>query len=128
MFVLLMCLLHFLKKTLKMTIKYFNLIEKIIKQFIPIIFAVFINLLDAVTFGTCFFPSILGKTTSLAIDLFLFSTLIIQLILIFMSSFQYGLGTSMAENIPFIHTMTLGVYNSMKESYTVDEVYFSLSF
>lgn len=91
-------------------------------QIIPVIFAVFINLLDAVTFGTCFFPAILGKTSSLAIDLFLLSTLVVQLVLVGMSSFQCGLGTSMAENIPFIHTMALGVYESMKSSHTVDEV------
>jgi hypothetical protein len=92
------------------------------QQIIPVIFAVFINLLDAVTFGTCFFPAVLGKTSSLAIDLFLFSTLIVQLVLASMSSFQCGLGTSMAENIPFIHTMAIGVYDSMKSSYSIEEV------
>lgn len=92
------------------------------QQIIPVVFAVFINLLDAVTFGTCFFPTALGKTSSLAIDLFLFSTLVVQLVLAWMSSFQCGLGTSMAENIPFIHTMALGVYESMKSSHSMDEV------
>jgi hypothetical protein len=93
-----------------------------LQQIIPVIFAVFINLLDAVTFGTCFFPAVLGKTSSLAIDLFLFSTLVVQLVLTSMSSFQCGLGTSMAENIPFIHTMALGVYESMKTSHSIEEV------
>jgi hypothetical protein len=93
-----------------------------LQQIIPVIFAVFINLLDAVTFGTCFFPAVLGETSSLAIDLFLFSTFVVQIVLLAMSSFQCGLGTSMAENIPFIHTMALGVYSSMQASYTVQEV------
>jgi hypothetical protein len=97
-----------------------------LQQIIPVIFAVFINLLDAVTFGTCFFPAVLGETSSLAIDLFLFSTFIVQIVLIVMSSFQCGLGTSMAENIPFIHTMALGVYSSMQGSYSVKEVQFTL--
>lgn len=96
---------------------------QICSQIIPVIFAVFINLLDAVTFGTCFFPAILGKTSSLAIDLFLLSTLVVQVVLVGMSSFQCGLGTSMAENIPFIHTMALGVYESMRSSHSVEEVH-----
>lgn len=124
-------------------------------QIIPCLFAVFINLLDAVspptknltawafphvvlidlmlttmymcsfvkvTFGTCFFPSTLGETGSLGISLFLFSTLVVQVVLIAMSSFQYGMGTSMAENIPFIHTMAQGVFDSLEATHSVQEV------
>jgi hypothetical protein len=91
-------------------------------QAIAILFAIFINLLDAVTFGTCFFPVVFGPTSSLAIDSFLFSTVAVQVVLITMSSFSCGLGTSMAENIPFIHTMALGVYAAMEESHTASEV------
>lgn len=91
-------------------------------QAIAILFAIFINLLDAVTFGSCFFPLELGRNTSLAIDSFLFSTVAVQMVLVLMSSFSCGLGTSMAENIPFIHTMALGVFHSMEDSYSSAEV------
>lgn len=65
----------------------------VLSQFVPIIFAVFINLLDACTFGTVFFPSQLGSGVSgLAIELFLLSTVVVQLALIRMSSFECGLG------------------------------------
>ena len=54
-------------------------VEETASQIIPIIFAVFINLLDACTFGTVFFPSKLGGDISgLAIELFLLSTVIVQ--------------------------------------------------
>ena len=84
------------------------------RQVVPVTFAVFINLLDAVTFGSCFFPAVLGNYSSLAIDLFLFSTVVVQVVFLLMSDFNYGLGTSMAENIPFIRVMALGVYDQMK--------------
>ena len=92
-------------------------------QIIPIIFAVFINLLDACTFGTVFFPSQLGSGISgLAIELFLLSTVIVQLVLIRMSSFSCGLGTSMAENIPFVHTMATGIFESLEHTHTVHQM------
>lgn len=91
-------------------------------QAIAILFAIFINLLDAVTFGSCFFPVVFGATSSLAIDSFMFSTIVVQVVLIVMSSFSCGLGTSMAENIPFVHTMALGVFHSMVDSHTASEV------
>lgn len=99
----------------------FNLLH----QVGPITFAVFINLLDPVTFGTCFFPIVLGDTSSFAIDLFLFSTVVVQTVFLVMSSFDCGLGTSMAENIPFIHTIALNVFTAMgggKGEYSVQEM------
>jgi tetrahydromethanopterin S-methyltransferase subunit E len=52
--------------------------EESASQIIPVVFAVFINLLDACTFGTVFFPAKFGGNVSgLAIELFLFSTLIV---------------------------------------------------
>ena len=92
-------------------------------QVIPIVFAVFINLLDACTFGTVFFPAKFGSNVSgLAIELFLLSTVIVQLVLIKMSSFSCGLGTSMAENIPFVHTMASGVFDSLEHSHTLQQM------
>lgn len=61
-------------------------------QTIPIVFAVFINLLDACTFGTVFFPTNLGDTASIAIELFLLSTVIAQICLVCFSSFDSGMG------------------------------------
>ena len=98
------------------------MLKNISTQAIAVVFAVFINLLDAVTFGTCFFPLVFGATSSLAIDTFLFSTVAVQVVLIIMSSFECGMGTSMAENIPFIHTMAMGVYYSMEDTHSPNEV------
>lgn len=101
-------------------------LEWVSSQIAPITFAVFINLLDAVTFGTCFFPIALGDTSSFAIDLFLFSTVVVQVVFLLMSNFQCAVGTSMAENIPFIHTMALSVYSAMgagKGDYSVEQMF-----
>jgi hypothetical protein len=52
-----------------------------------------------------FFPEFVGNTAGLIVKLFIISTVVAQMYLTFFSSFESGLGTSMAENIPFIHTM-----------------------
>jgi hypothetical protein len=39
-----------------------------------------------------------------------------------MSNFQCGVGTSMAENIPFIHTMSSDIFDTLEHSHTVQEV------
>jgi SulP family sulfate permease len=109
------------------SIKLFSRIKRVAKetsgQFIPVIFAVFINLLDACTFGTVFFPSKLGSNLSgLAIELFLLSTVVVQVVLIRMSSFNCGMGTSMAENIPFIHTMTTGIFDTLENTHTIEQM------
>ena len=79
-----------------------------------------INLLDAVTFGTCFFPPVLGSRSGLAIEVFLISTVAVQVAFLAMSSFQCGLGTSMAENIPFVHTIASGIYRMMRNKFSTD--------
>ena len=100
-----------------------KVIEKSATQLIPIIFAVFINLLDACTFGSVFFPSKFGSDISgLAIELFLLSTVIVQLVLIRMSSFSCGLGTSMAENIPFVHSMATGIFDTLEHTHTFHQM------
>lgn len=86
-----------------------------ISQSIPTIFGLFINLLDACTFGTVFFPAYMGNTSNLVVELFLLSTFFSQLILIYFSSFQSALGTSMAENIPFIHSICDNIHRDLKE-------------
>ena len=100
-----------------------KVIEKSATQLIPIVFAVFINLLDACTFGSVFFPSKFGSDISgLAIELFLLSTVIVQLVLIRMSSFSCGLGTSMAENIPFVHSMATGIFDTLEHTHTFHQM------
>ena len=87
-------------------------LQRATQQIMPIILAIFINLLDACAFGTCFFPSQLGETSGLAIEIFLFSTVIAQGSLVCFSSFNFGLGTAMVENIPFVHTIARSVLSS----------------
>jgi hypothetical protein len=79
--------------------------------FFAVLFAVFINLLDACTFGTILFPSDLSQYAAAGISSFLFSTAVVQLVFILASDFRCGLGTSQAENIPFVsaHSTTLQV-------------------
>eukprot|EP01041_Mallomonas_annulata_P006305 gene6306-12761_t len=109
-------------KSISMTSKDSGYIRAIGSQVVPVTFGVFINLLDACTFGVCFFPTQLGSTSSLAIELFLLSTALVQISLIVMSSFKAAMGTSMAENIPFIHTIALGVISSMSSTHTPQEM------
>lgn len=110
-------------KDRKIYSKFLQAAESSITQFIPVVFAVFINLLDACTFGTVFFPAKFGSDVSgLAIELFLVSTVIVQLVLIKMSSFSCGLGTSMAENIPFIHTMANGIFENLQKTHTLQQM------
>ena len=98
-------------------------VEEGLKSVIPVSFAVFINALDACTFGSIFFPKFMGDSvTSIAIELFILSTVIVQLVLIRYSSFQCGLGTAQAENIPFVHAMALGIYNALEGTHTVQEM------
>eukprot|EP01036_Dinobryon_divergens_P029461 gene29461-38559_t len=85
------------------------------QQLIPSVFAVFINLLDACTFGTVFLPDFVGNTAGLIVKLFIISTVVAQLLITAYSSFNSGLGTSMAENIPFIHTMAKDIHNLLIE-------------
>lgn len=100
-----------------------RVIEESATQLIPIVFAVFINFLDACTFGSVFFPSKLGGDISgLAIELFLLSTVIVQLVLIRMSSLSCGLGKSMAVNIPFVHSMATGIFDSLEHTHTVHQM------
>jgi SulP family sulfate permease len=78
-----------------------------------VIFAIFMNLLDACTFGTILFPvADLGQYASVGISSYLLSTAVVQVVLNCMSEFRCGLGTSQAENIPFLHLMATGVVDA----------------
>ena len=114
---------NFSSKNIVTYSKVCRIAEESAAQIIPVAFAVFINLLDACTFGTVFFPAKFGSNVSgLAIELFLLSTVVVQLVLIRMSSFSCGLGTSMAENIPFVHTMALGIFDSLEHTHTLQQM------
>ena len=80
-----------------------------IQQSIAVFFAVFLNLLDACTFGVILFPAGLGEYSSVGVSAFLLSTFVSQAIFTTMSGSRSSLGTSMAENIPFVNTMATGV-------------------
>ena len=71
--------------------------------------------LEACTFGTVFLPDFVGNTAGLIVKLFIISTVVAQLLITAYSSFNSGLGTSMAENIPFIHTMAKDIHNLLIE-------------
>ena len=70
---------------------------------------------EACTFGTVFLPDFVGNTAGLIVKLFIISTVVAQLLITAYSSFNSGLGTSMAENIPFIHTMAKDIHNLLIE-------------
>lgn len=74
-----------------------------------VLFAVFINLLDACTFGTILFPPDLAAFAPIGISSFLLSTAIVQFIFVLGSDFRCGLGTGQAENLPFLHLMAQGI-------------------
>jgi SulP family sulfate permease len=54
--------------------------------------------------------------------MFLLSTVISQVVLVFSSSFDSGLGTSMAENIPFVHTFCIDIMNSFPSDSNINLV------
>jgi MFS superfamily sulfate permease-like transporter len=87
---------------------------------IPI--AVTINILDSVTFGMIVFPPCLNEFSSIGVSSFLLSTAIVQIVFSGFSQFKCALGTSMAENIPFLHTIANGIYDTLKDTHTKPQI------
>jgi hypothetical protein len=93
------------------------------QQFVATFFALVINILDGCTFGLIIFPPDFSVTyNTLGVSLFLYSTVIVQAVFTAKSEFTIGLGTAMAENIPFLHSMAISIKAIMAEDGVVDEV------
>ena len=74
-----------------------------------LLIAVLINLLQSIASGLAFFPSTWDFPAdiprTLGCQMFLFSTLVCQIVLTSMSEFPTAAGMQMIENIPFMHTI-----------------------
>lgn len=72
-----------------------------------VIIAVVLNLFMSMSFGQAFFPSDFNFPSevprSIGVQMFLFSTLISQLVMTQVSDFPSAMGMMMVENIPFMH-------------------------
>jgi hypothetical protein len=72
-----------------------------------LIIALVLNLFLSMSFGQAFFPTSwqfpVGIPRAIGVQMFLFSTLISQLVMTAMSEFPTAMGMMMVENIPFMH-------------------------
>ena len=90
-----------------------SLISDISEQIIPVIYATATNLFEVIAYAAIFLPSVCGQTTELFIELLILTTVVSQLCFAAMSGFQAIIGTEMADNIPFFHTLALGIASSL---------------
>jgi SulP family sulfate permease len=97
--------------------------ELYFQQFVACIFAAVINILDGCTFGLILLPPNFSVTyNTLGVSIFLYATVVVQAVFTRRSGFTIGLGTAMAENIPFLHSMASGIKTYMENEGPVDEV------
>jgi hypothetical protein len=72
-----------------------------------LIIALVLNLFLSMSFGQAFFPTSwnfpAGVPRAIGVQMFLFSTLISQIVMTAMSDFPTAMGMMMVENIPFMH-------------------------
>jgi SulP family sulfate permease len=72
-----------------------------------LIIALVLNLFLSMSFGQAFFPTSwqfpVGIPRAIGVQMFLFSTLVSQLVMTAMSEFPTAMGMMMVENIPFMH-------------------------
>jgi len=80
-----------------------GIIQQISSQIPAVIIAAGLNFMVGIPFGASYFPTELqlqGKEV-LGFRMFLFSTMIAQLVITFASKFDNGIGLQMVENVPF---------------------------
>ena len=90
-------------------------------QVIPVFYATFLNLLQVVAFGAIFFPSQIGNTAGMMTQLLIVSNVISQLSFTFMSRFDTAISAVMADNIPFLRIVALGIYSSLQNDPEIEE-------
>ena len=70
---------------------------------------IILNLFLSISFGQVFFPATwefpADIPRSIGIQMFLFSTMICQIVMTSMSNFPYAAGLMMVENVPFMHSL-----------------------
>ncbi len=82
-----------------------------------LLIAVTLNLFLSMSFGQAFFPSTWvfpdGVPRALGVQMFLFSTVICQLVMTTLSEFPSAMGMMMVENIPFMHIIAKTVVDEL---------------
>lgn len=80
-----------------------------VDHFPGLLIAIILNLFLSMSFGNAFFTSTWDFPAdiprSIGVSMFLFSTLISQLVLTYKSDFNVAIGMMMVENIPFMHAI-----------------------
>ena len=80
-----------------------GIIQRVVSQIPAVIIAAGLNFMMGIPFGASYFPTELqlqGKEV-LGFRMFLFSTMVAQLVFTFASNFDNGIGLQMVENVPF---------------------------
>ena len=92
-----------------------------------VVIAVVLNLFMSMSFGQAFFPSDFSFPTdvprSIGVQMFLFSTIIGQLVMTQVSDFPSAMGMMMVENIPFMHIIAEICISATGKIYAVDNYY-----
>ena len=99
-----------------------------------LLIALLLNLFLSISFGQAFFPTEWefpeGVPRAVGVQMFLFSTVICQLVMTTFSDFPCAMGMMMVENIPFMHTIANTVLASQGtgiESFSTILMTFALS-
>jgi SulP family sulfate permease len=95
-----------------------------------LIIAMALNLFMSMSFGQAFFPTEwvfpAGISSAIGVQMFLFSTIVCQLVMTTMSDFSTAMGCMMVENIPFMHIMCKIILS--ENNNVLDETIFSTIF
>lgn len=86
-----------------------------------VLIATLLNLMICVPFGLSFFPvewHEMPVPRALGIQMFLLTTALCQFVFVAKSSFNSAIGMMMVENVPFMHTLALGIIGELGASST----------
>ncbi|TYZ61927.1 hypothetical protein PybrP1_001369 [[Pythium] brassicae (nom. inval.)] len=81
-----------------------------------VLIATLLNLMICVPFGLSFFPvewQEMPVPRALGIQMFLLTTALCQFVFVAKSSFDGAIGMMMVENVPFMHTLSLGIIREL---------------
>eukprot|EP00457_Paulinella_chromatophora_P001870 gb/GEZN01001872.1/.p1 GENE.gb/GEZN01001872.1/~~gb/GEZN01001872.1/.p1 ORF type:complete len:875 (+),score=80.42 gb/GEZN01001872.1/:73-2697(+) len=95
-----------------------NRLVRALKQVPSLLIAVTLNLMLCVPFGLAFFPArwtAFPVSRSVGIQMWLFSTIVCQVVMSLQSSFPFAAGMMMVENIPFMHALAHEAIQQMGE-------------
>jgi SulP family sulfate permease len=98
-------------------------VQKLISQIPAIAIASLLNFMVGIPFGASYFPTELQlpEKEVLGLRMFLFSTMVAQLVFTFMSKFDNATGLQMVENVPFCLALARIVMDEQKQGGAVED-------